>query len=229
MIALCNPVAKKPYMNLRLNNTVTDTGTGGNTPSNSGVTFTTDQFGRANMAGDWNVDTDYLELSESVADEIRGLINSNSCSVLMNIYLTDSDWSTGRIFSQWGNSGNRSFRLSYTALPSFNEFSATLSTDGVNNSNNVNSDVVARGQWYNIVVNYNIKQRIYKDGVLINEATPDDYSTIYNSSSTFRIGTDASSSRNSFRGNINNFRIYNIALTDGQLKILNNQKGRIIA
>ena len=46
-------VAKKPYMNLRLNNNVTDTGTGGNTPSNTGVTFTTDQFGRANMAGDY--------------------------------------------------------------------------------------------------------------------------------------------------------------------------------
>ena len=78
MIALCNPVAKKPYMNLRLNNDVTDTGTGGNTPTNSGVTFTTDQFGRSNMAGNWDAITDRLSWAISIGNTIATKINAGA-------------------------------------------------------------------------------------------------------------------------------------------------------
>jgi len=230
LAGLCNPVAIQSYMNLPLKGDTNDYGTGANNPSNTSVTTTTGQFGESNGAHSWNSASDRLSWSNSVGDYIAGYINSNSCTVIFFVNLTDSDWSTGRIFSQWGNSGNRSFRLSYTALSIYNNFAATISSDGTNNTYNESStqQISARGSWNAIALKYDGKQRIYFNGSEINDATPTDYTTPYNSSESFTLGNDLSSIVNGFLGSMHTFRIYESQLQDGELRMIDQQKGQII-
>lgn len=229
MIALCNPVAKKPYMNLRLNNVVTDTGTGGNTPSNTGVAFTTDQFGRTNMAGNWDANTDTLALSSTISDTLRGFVN-NSFTLIVNLYPTDLT-TTRRIITV----GNSDFGIgiqnysTYVKCLQFYTYQY-ISTLAVKRSAN---DEFTENNWYNVAIKTSdnttdLKLDGYKNADSIINTNIDKAN--YDSNSGASVGNHSTgSSTGSYRGKMNNLRIYDITLTDGQIKILNNQKGRIVA
>lgn len=231
MMMACNPVAKKPYMNLVLNNNVTDTGTGANTPSNTGVTFTTDQFGRANMAGNWDVNTDYLEWLASVGNTIAGYLNNNGTIVyFINLDTAMSTQGSYAIFNQWsGGENQRSFMFggsefladdSYWIAISENKFAFT--------SYPSSSSVVDFNVWdfYSIKINGTSKIVSKNNSVISNQTTINASTT---STNNLRLGRRTDFAASGFRGNLNNFRIYNVYLSDGQLKILNSQKGRISA
>ena len=79
-----------------------------------------------------------------------------------------------------------------------------------------------------IALKYDGKQRIYFNGSEINDATPTDYTTPYNSSESFTLGNDLSSIVNGFLGSMHTFRIYESQLQDGELRMIDQQKGQII-
>lgn len=233
MIALCNPVAKKPYMNLRLNNNVTDTGTGGNTPSNSGVTFTTDQIGRSNMAGNWGVSTNKLSWVSSVGNTLATKINAGATILYWINQRILSDNTLNFIFHQFDNSGNRSFAISNL------NFSGSV-IDGVqvrcfvdgNTSSSLNiPNLLTYNNWefFSLVYTDNTTDLNFKVTMGSNSGSGTISKAYETSNTELRLGARTANNLVGDFGDMSNFRFYDATLTDGQIKILNNQKGRIVA
>lgn len=233
MIALCNPVAKKPYMNLRLNNNVTDTGTGGNTPTNSGVTFTTDQIGRSNMAGNWGVSTNKLSWASSVGNTIATKINAGATILYWIKQRTLTNNQQTCIFSQFDATNTRSFLIN-------NMNFSTLAIDAVQiyssvDGNATNVLYLANSLSYN---NWEFFSVVYTDNTtdlnikvtMGSNSGSGTLSKVYESNSAeLRLGARRPINVLGDFGDMSNFRFYDVTLTDGQIKILNNQKGRIVA
>ena len=231
MIALCNPVAKKPYMNLRLNNDVTDTGTGGNTPTNSGVTFTTDQIGRSNMAGNWGVSTNKLIWVSSVGNTLATKINAGATILYWIKPRTLSNNTLTFILSQFYLGYDRSFNVRNI------NFSGTV-VDGMQFTHCVDGDTNSTFNIQNLLSynNWQFFSVVYTDNTIdLNiKVTMDSnsgsgtISKAYEASNTeVRLGARTPTNILGDFGDMSNFRFYDVTLTDGQIKILNNQKGRI--
>jgi len=233
MIALCNPVAKKPYMNLRLNNVVTDTGTGGNTPSNTGVTFTTDQFGRANMSGNWNAASDRLSWTSSIGNTVASKINSGSTVLYWIKQRTLSINTATTTFNNTGDPGQRAFYIQNINYPAFNINGVQL----LNSNNGTNTTVInvpnllSYGNWQFCSIKYIDNTTDLTAIVNIDSNSGSgNLSKIWESNTVeLRLGARPTTNIQGDFGDMSNFRFYDVTLTDGQIKILNNQKGRIVA
>ena len=227
-------VAKKPYMNLRLNNNVTDTGTGGNTPTNSGVTFTTDQFGRSNMAGNWDAITDRLSWAISIGNTIATKINAGATVLYWIKQNTFSDFRQTNIFHQWAGSPNRSFLINHVnfSTVAIDAVQIYNSADGID-ANNVLyiENILSYNNWtlYSVVYTDNITDLNIKVTVGSNSGSGTTTKVYESSNVELRLGARGPSNILGDFGDMSNFRFYDVTLTDGQIKILNNQKGRIVA
>ena len=220
-------VAKKPYMNLVLNNNVTDTGTGANTPTNSGVTFTTDQFGRSNMAGNWDAASDNLEMDAVVGNKFSEFINSNGATFTAFIAIKNITDTFASIFNQFESGGtNRSFNLQFN----INEQCYASLYPGGSGFNWSDIYGMTIDQFQHIVYKFkkngsNVDGELFVDGASRGTTSSLDVPKEDSSLKT-RIGAVTGGTRGDL-GKANNFRIYDVTLSDGQIKIINNEKGRI--
>ena len=232
MVALCNPVSIQPEICIRFKgNDSSDKSINNYSTTENNIGTTTGQNGETDGAYEWNATTDYLSLSSAVGDIIRTSINNHSCTISFFLYTEDTDFLTGRLFSQWGNSGNRSFRVSYNALSGGDNdnIAITTSTNGTDNTDNVTSSSPTefmRGQWNFIQVVYDGDGTVYVDETL-NVSIPS-YSDVYDGTAEFRIGSDNSSVLNSFYGKLHTFKVHLTKLNLGELNTLRLQQGRII-
>ena len=223
---------KRPYMNLKLDGNVTDTGTGGNTPSNTGVTFTTDQFGRANMAGNWDVDTDNLSWASSVGNTVSSKINNGSTVLYWVKQRTLSIDTQSFIFHQNDNAGERAFLIQNLNYPAFNINGVQLynSINGTDGATFNVPNLLSYGNWQFCCVKY-IDNTTDLTAIVNMDSNSGsgNVSKVWESNTVeLRLGARLSIGRGDF-GDMSNFRFYDVTLTDGQIKILNNQKGRIKA
>ena len=219
---------KKPYMNLRLNNTVTDTGTGVNTPTNSGVTFTTDQFGRSNMAGNWDATSDRLSWASSVGNTIATKMNDELTIFFISKFI-NIDTLLRRVFNQ-DNANQTSFALTIADLAGFIDGFILLTSNDGNTLDVISINNQIDTNWNSWAVKYSDNTTGLDVNLYKNSSNVLSSNLVYakeNSSAEMRLGARANGNIDGAFGDLNNFRIYDVALSDGQLKILNNEKGRI--
>ena len=224
--------AKRPYMYLPLKGDTNDYSTNAQNPSNTGVTTTTGQFGESNGAYEWNADADKLSWASSIGNTITEYLNLNS-TILWFIYLNNSNYGLGRnLIGQYSTNSNSSFILLYRSDSTFNRTADTVYFNGSLVSRYSIDNIITDDSWefhsirtkklnatdVEFIFNDNDTKNTKSDMALISES----------STAEFRIGERADNARG-FIGKMYNFRIYDVTLSDGALKILNNEKGRIRA
>jgi len=216
-------IANRPYMYLPLKGDTNDYSTNAQNPSNTGVASTTGQFGESNGAYEWNATSDYLSWASSVGNSIAEKINIASTFCFFANITTG-----GRVFNQRGANPQGAFH--YPVFVSNNLDTFTI--DGTTGNLVTEVDFTSKYSSYyfhsikseqnasNVDIDY------YLDAALQDTGTGQQ--ALDTSTSVLRLGQDASSN-SSFIGKIHSFRFYDVILSDGALKILNNEKGRIRA
>ena len=226
-------VAKKPYMNLMLNNNVTDTGTGANTPSNTGVTFTTDQFGRANMAGNWDAASDRLAWASSIGNDIAAKINNGGTVVYWIKQRTLSNNTATATFNNTGGAGQSGFYIQNINYSGFNINGVQLlsSVDGTTLTTLNVANLLSYGNWQFCSVQYTDNTTDLTAKITMDSNTGSGtLSKVWTSNTVeLRLGARPTTNGSGDFGDMNNFRFYDVTLSDGQIKIINNEKGRIRA
>lgn len=195
--------------------------------TNNGVTTSTGIFGESNGSYEWDSNTDYLEINSSAKTHLEGSALQN-ITMLMNVSFTDNTVYSPLGYAIYGTSiSDRLISHAYRGAdatdvirnfiyPTTTFIIFDYATTPVNN------------QWYQLVfTNKSTENYIYSDGIKVSTD-----STIYINSKTstqpLRIGAQPGGIIGG-RCKISNLRLYNTQLSDGQIKILNNEKGRIRA
>jgi len=221
-------IANRPYMYLPLKGDTNDYGTGGNNPSNTSVTTTTGQFGESNGAYEWDATNDYLDWSSTIGNTIAGYLNAGA-TVLGFFEFTGMAASSDfyRIFHQYQGSGTPSF------LWNFSTFSLTYAGQFYP----TNGSVTTASNYYDTSWHLygfrtadssgNLQIDFLKDGVFDTKTTTTGNCNT-GSTHALRLGTRLGSSQ-SFKGKCHDFKVYNTRLSNGQLKLIEIQKGRIRA
>jgi len=219
--------ANRPYMYLPLKGDTNDYSTNAQNPSNTGVTTTTGQFGESNGAYEWNSNTDTIYQNSTIADTVRGYFN-DSFTLYVWIYPTNFN-TTRRIITSgqfdYGfgiqTTGGISAALQIFTYQAGSTFVSKNSSNSVYSVNAWQSYIIkSSDNSINLdIIGYNTDTEIFND--TITKAT-------YDSNNNFAIGNDGNGNSSlSYRGKMHTFRIYDVTLSDGALKILNNEKGRI--
>jgi len=229
-------IANRPYMYLPLKGDTNDYGTGGNNPSNTGVATTTGQFSESNGAYNWADATDRLSWASSVGNTIATKINAGATFYSFgNVVNTGSvmvkDW-----FSQYNSvSGQRSFLNAYLNVTSVDDNYFQPGTHGDNNANSSSFNAlnsVNYSTWSMYCLRYTDEGSTLKGEMLTDAVVKGSLTSMVkvkeNSTLELRLGART----NNTNGNMNShhtFRFYDVVLSNGALKILNNEKGRIRA
>jgi hypothetical protein len=225
MIALCNPVAKKPQINIPFKGDTNDKSINNYTVTNNGATTSTGIFGEPNGSYNFPFST-YCSLSSLVGNTVATYLNSN-CTILWWNKTTATGG--GRVISrQYESSGQRSWFVSNSDTGNI----LYLGKDtGLSTLYVASSDNTSNGAWEFLGVRTSGSNGINVSFVINNLINNKTLSRIAKENSTTQmvIGGRGDTSADSLIGDLSNFRIYNTALTDGQIKIVNNQKGRIVA
>ncbi|MEK7263930.1 MAG: FG-GAP-like repeat-containing protein [Bacteroidota bacterium] len=201
-------VASYPF-----NNNANDESGNGNNGTVNGATITTDRFGNANSSYHFNGVDNYIQV-----DNLP----------MMNIYLTYSAWIKIDLGStQGGNFG--SYGLLNNVCCSTWDFGYNPSApyfaiwDEINNEWYVNSPYSS--SWQHAVFVYNNNTRaLYLNGTFISSQTITPL-TSTGTNKYFRIGIHTSSMTQQFLGNIDDIRIYNRALSAGEIDSLYREGG----
>ena len=225
-------IANRPYMYLPLKGDTNDYSTNAQNPSNTGVTTTTGQFGESNGAYEWGADIDVLSWSSSVGNSIAEKLNLNS-TILWFIYLNNTNYSLARVhISQYASSSQSAFNNLYRSDGSYTRAYRPTNWDNGQVSDFTINNVITDDTWemHSIRTNKldatNVEY-FFNDGS--NKNTKSDMALMKeDATAEFNIGERADNTR-SFIGKMHTFRIYDVTLSDGALKILNNEKGRIRA
>ena len=221
-------IANRPYMYLPLKGDTNDYSTNAQNPTNSGVSSTTGQFGESNGAYDWD-NGDYLEWSDAIGDTI--VDKMNIASVVCFFANVTASNAFNIFLSKFGGASNRAFQY-------YSRDDGSL-TDGLQANYYTNATTAVAADVANVLNINNFKFYVFKTlengsnlDVEITDLTSSGSSTIAKiytgTSANLRIGYRVSGSGDSDYS-MHTFRIYDVTLSNGALKILNNEKGRIRA
>lgn len=226
-------VAKRPYMYLPLKGDTNDYGTGGNNPSNTGVTTTTGQFGESNGAYEWADNSDRLSWSSSIGNTLAGYIN-NEITVLF-FSKPKATINFASYFNQRSNtSGDNSFTLNqYNLSPNINQIRMNTNTTGSSYSTLQSAnDALTPSSWQFVAMTSKDNTTDVDFLVYVNDTQVISSNLPYSktdSSLEFRVGARNGDNTLGDLGDLSSYRIYDVTLSDGQIKIINNEKGRIRA
>ncbi len=221
-------ITKRPYLNLKLNGNITDSGTGQNSGTNSGVTFTADEFGRSNMAADFDSRNDYISFSSAVAEQVAIYRNSAS-TISFFINISSLNASANNIVSAYNSGATIGFQHYITSTNSANLISAS-GTGGVYNN------TATTGTWMFIVATTKdfdatqVSVEMYKNSTLSALSSGSDKNakvTPTTGLNSLRIGNTSFASTSGMTAKLNNFKIYDKNLSLAQIKVLNIGKGRL--
>jgi len=224
-------IANRPYMYLPLKGDTNDYSTNAQNPSNTGVTTTTGQFGESNGAYEWDSSTDRLSWSSSIGNTVATMLNNQF--TMMFFSNANGIQDQARFLNQLNNiSSQYSFQFTYSSTNNassilFVNTSTTYSTfNDVDNMFSTTDFVMVAYSTEKISSDIHLKQ--YSSGVLLDTQTT---TIIPRAASTTTMNLGMRPGVNDFGkiGKLHCFRIYNVTLSDGALKILNNEKGRIRA
>jgi hypothetical protein len=212
-------------MNLPLkNNSVNDISVNAQNPSNTGVTTTTGIFGETDGAYEWNANTDKLSWSSSIGNTIAEKINLG-CSVCFFGNFTND----GGIFNQRGNNPQGSFNM--PIISSADNLIVNTFVDGSTGSTMLDyaGFNVEYSSWGFMAINVvengsNLGGVLFWDGVSLDTGTS--AKVLETSTAELRIG-ELGSGNYSATMKIMGFRFYDKTLTEGEIAVLNQQKGRI--
>lgn len=219
-------------MYLPLKGDTNDYSTNAQNPTNSGVATTTGQFGESNGAYEWNAGTDYLSWATSVAQSTASLLASN-CSIVYFMIRNSFVGGSNNTLSAYAD-GNSYFQI-------VGESTSTRTSIGIKNTTatqNIYNSTTATGSWglYSFTTTpfdaTEVTTKFYKNGVEEGVDTGTGRNIKANTGASYnslRLGDVSFASNAGFIGKIHTFRIYDVTLSDGALKILNNEKGRIRA
>jgi len=222
--------ANRLYMYLPLKGDTNDYSTNAQNPTNTGVTSTTGQFGESNGAYNWADTGDNLNWSSTIGQNIVAKIN-NEITFFYFVKSVSITLGTFRFTAhQWSSDSNASFALinnnsagnpnSYWFIQ---DVSGSQSRYSDNNALTTNWNGFAFTTKDNTT---NLDIKWFKDGEAVGTNTIG-YNTKTSSSLQFRIGAQSTVNTLGNLGQMHTFRIYNKALTQGEIKILHNEKGRI--
>lgn len=216
-------VANRPNINIPLNNgTYNNIGTGGESVTNSGCSFTTGIFGESNGAITVN-NPNYIYMNSTVGQRIAGYINGNG-TFLMYFNSTDFASQVQAPFHQWGSPTTSQAYYTY-----INPATSLYSYTGVGQSSSVPSPALATNTWHQIAYRFKNKTiGYYANGSLLSEHSLS-YTTPTNKTANVTFGGVDWFTGYSVKGKINNIRFYSESLPSGAISILNNEKGRIRA
>lgn len=225
-------IANRPYMYLPLKGDTNDYSTNAQNPSNTGVTTTTGQFGESNGAYEWANVTDRLEFTQTIGNDFASYINGSGAMLFCFIKVNNGALSSLRsLFNQFESGGtNRAFNIQFAGESGSDEdmyCSLYPGGSGFNWNGFYSLDTSDfKNVCYKLVKNgSNVDGVAFVDAVSVGTTSslnvPKEDSTL-----NTRIGAITGNSRGDL-GEMHTFRIYDVILSDGALKILNNEKGRI--
>ena len=215
---------------LPMKGNVTDYGANSRTATNNSVSLTTDKNGLSNSAYEWNSTTDNLEFIAAVGNDLATAGNSGGVGIYFEANLVNpADNLALRLFSQYGNSGNRSISITLSTLNSLDDncIARRYSDDGIGASgaetgiNSVNYAV-----WNDWVLNITNQTTTNSDEVLKNSSQIDTESSLElmkeDSTFKFQIGyqNNGGTTNDSFQGKISNFIIKDKAFTKLESKYI---------
>lgn len=220
-------IAKRPSIYHPLKGDTNDYSTNAySLTTNNGVTTTTGIFGESNGAYEWNADTDYLEINSSAKTHLEGSSLEN-ITMLLNVSVTDNTALNTFGYAIYGtNTSDRIISNAYRGNDATDVLRGFIypTTGFVIYDYNYTPN---NNQWYQWVVTAKSGENyIYVDGIKVTTNTTT-FSNSKTSTQPLRIGAQ----QNIIGGRLKmcNLRLYNTQLTDAQIKILNNEKGRIRA
>lgn len=183
----------------------------------SNSSYVDDRFGNTNSA--LNLDGNTYTTSGN-PPQVGAL--TNQVTISMWIRQTPSNWGfVTPLLNKWQNNGLFVGLNSYLAAP--NQPNENRVRWRVNNGTVVNSNTnVPFNQWHHIVCTYNGAQlRVYQNGVLTGQANHT--GTITNTITNLEFGRQANGLGNVFyRGDADDVRLYNRALTPDEINVLFN-------
>lgn len=220
---LCNPVATQPSVFLPFKGDTNDKSINNYTVTNNGATTSTGIFGESNGSYNFPFST-YCSLSSSVGNTVATYLNLN-CTILWWNKTTVTGGN--RVISrQYESSGQRSWFVSNSDAD--NKLYLGKDT-GVSTLFRYSSNNTSNGAWEFLGVRTSGSNGINVSFVINNLIQNTTLSKIAKENSTTQmvIGGRADTSGDSLIGDLNNFGIYDVALFDGEIAVLNQQKGRI--
>lgn len=184
---------------------------------NHGVTFTADRNGATNRAAYFDEDSHYVEVW-SVAEANQHINTSEGTICLWAKPEANVLWTTsGFAFKYFSNQDDRLYLdLSYYQLPQGNFLvgvgSGGFSSDGT----------IPRGEWHHVAVVWNSDGTIkaYLDGELDSEGTYGNPGFLFRGAETFNIGKGWSVNPGYYHGALDEFRIYDRALSAPEIMTL---------
>lgn len=182
-------------------------GLGNHGTEKNGVSLTTDRFGIANRAYQFDGNNDYIEVPDhsslDVTDSFTITLWMNQYSAVAGGYRmfdkTSVGTNDGYEFDTYGTGSGRNLRI-------------------VGGSNNVSANVTFNLNTWNqvLVKHYKDSSWLYQNGSLIGKGPQKD---VLANSLNVRIGTNQNNG-NTFNGKIDEIRLYNRALCDLEIKVV---------
>ena len=173
-----------------------------------GVTLTNDRFGEQNKAFSFDGKDDYIELPPRLS---KSLTRDLSLSVWVKSYAQGPDF----IFLRHGKSWSETIKLG------LNEKGNHSIDFRINNHKQISTNKLSQGKWHNIVVSYNGGTQItYLDNKKISSQTKSGNLLESLGSSYIGVDRDRHGFNQFYSGVLDDFRIYNKALSFFEVKEL---------
>jgi hypothetical protein len=182
----------------------------GNSPfgTNSSWTYVADRSGNASSA---------LRITSSGGSAtIAGLPTGTSTRSVAIWYKVSTNSNDNCLFVYGQSGGENAYGVSFNNNNTWFNFAWNTNTSITNPSNDAN--------WHHLVTTFDASKtsRVYIDGVLKNTVIQNGWNTAVNSN-IFWLGGLFSSTASTFNGTVDDFKIYNYALTDAQvINLFNN-------
>lgn len=191
----------------RFSKNTIDSSYNGNDGINNGATDAPDRFGNANRAYDFNGTSAYINCGNA------GSLNMNN-ALTLSAWIMPHSLTEGRIISKWGSGSGYEMDV----------FNGNIEF-GINQNNYLTTNISnLLNTWIHIVGTYDRSSaKIYVNGVLRNSLSRSE--AIGNSSFSLLIGEMANMAVSYFDGLIDDVRIYNRALREGEVDTLYNEGG----
>lgn len=236
---------KRPHVNLPLKGDTNDKSLNKYTTSNVSMTSTTGIFGESNGAYLGNGTSSYIDIGGTTGyDNVRALWRTK-CTIIANLQdnsNTEGDFHDGFLYGMDTVSTDASLYGVGLFTGTGTNYDIIFSGNGGTvlsaYKDSVNNNTHVLNKWFNIVItvldNGSIATgQFYFDGIkqtMTDNTTSQRVSVLSNSSRRLYLGGRVGSFTNRFwNGKISGFKIYGEILSDGYIKIINIQKGRIKA
>lgn len=201
----------------------------GYTVTNNSVTLTTDEYGISGNAYEWSAVTDNLELPAGMGNSFATAANTTAATFYCraNFDALGAN-TTARLFSQYGNSGDRVWAFTLSTLNTLNDncLVRRYSDDGTNTDGGESSIDSLTYTWQSIKVVVSDNGATNNDEVFFDSVSDDTASgvKVMKTNSTFnpQIGyqNNGGITSNSFTGKMKNIIVMDKELTSIEEKFL---------